>query len=172
MSHIKDILSDPYFNSLSFERKMALILIAVVMISYLIWRFHFYSSKTLKGIVRSSKKIDIEEFLRLRNKKKKKGSKKLSSDTADVAGVYIIYNRSQKKYYVGQAQHIVSRANNHFTGKGNGHVYADYVHGDKFYIRFVKLRGSGEKNLNSLERKYIEKYNASETGYNRTKGNN
>ncbi len=74
-------------------------------------------------------------------------------------------------YYVGQAQHMVSRANNHFTGKGNGRVYADYDHGDRFTIRFVPLKKSRFKNLNDLERYYIKKYDALEMGYNRTKGN-
>ena len=126
--------------------------------------------KTLKEIIRTSKEIGIEQFLNLRNKKKGKG-KKLASDSADVSGVYIIHNRSKRKYYVGQAKHIVSRANSHFTGKGNGRVYADYIYGDRFSIRFVALKGSREKDLNSLERKYIKKYRARENGYNRTKGN-
>lgn len=171
MSYIDNILSEPYFRDLSLDRQIALIVMAVLLVSVFIFTLRSLRPRTLKDIIKTSKEIGIEEFLSLRNKKKGKGTKKLASDTADVSGVYIIHNRSQRKYYVGQAKHIVSRANSHFTGKGNGRVYADYVHGDRFFIRFVSLKGSGEKDLNSLERKYIKKYRARETGYNRTKGN-
>lgn len=127
-----------------------------------------FKSKSLKDIVNNSKKIPIDTFLELRNKK---NGKKLASEVCNVPGVYVLYNSTKHMYYVGQARKIISRVNSHFTGKGNGRIYADYACGDKFSVRFVTLKGSGEKSLNNLERKYIEKYNAAENGYNRTRGN-
>ena len=156
-------------DNITKDSRLLILILCVVTILILMFTFVLVRNSTLKGIVKSSKEISVKKFLRMRNQKK---GRKLSSNKADVPGVYIIHNHSQRMYYVGQAQHVVSRANNHFTGKGNGRIYADYVHGDRFTIRFVRLRGSGEKNLNSLERKYIKKYNALEAGYNRTKGNN
>lgn len=170
MNQVENILLEPYFKDLSLDRQIILMLMVILLFFAFIFTLRSLRPKTLKEIIRTSKEIGIEQFLNLRNKKKGKG-KKLASDSADVSGVYIIHNRSKRKYYVGQAKHIVSRANSHFTGKGNGRVYADYIYGDRFSIRFVALKGSREKDLNSLERKYIKKYRARENGYNRTKGN-
>ena len=86
-------------------------------------------------------------------------------------GIYIILNKDKDMVYVGQAQNVFNRANNHFTGKGNGDVYADYKYGDRFIISFISLVKSGFDNLDDLERYYIEHYKANETGYNKNKGN-
>ena len=35
--------------------------------------------------------------------------------------------------------YIFDRVNAHFTGKGNGDVYADYKYGDEFIIKMISL---------------------------------
>ena len=89
----------------------------------------------------------------------------------DATGVYVIYNATQQKYYVGQATRLYFRVWQHFTGHGNGDVYADYKYGNHFIIRFITLSESGYDNLDHLERDMIEHYNAFTTGYNKTIGN-
>ena len=61
--------------------------------------------------------------------------------------------------------------NMHFTGKGNGDVYADYKYGDEFTIKIIGLKHSGYRSLNALERDTIATFNAYAKGYNKTKGN-
>ena len=158
-----------YFTSLSGPRLIIVIAVPILILVMLIIAFHSISTNSLRGIINNSKEIGVNRFLRLRNKKGK--NQRLDSNRIDIPGVYIIHNHSERKYYVGQAQHMVSRANSHFTAKGNGRVYADYARGDRFTIRFVPLKKSRAKNLNELERHYIKKYNALGLGYNRTKGN-
>ncbi len=150
------------------SRQLMLYGISILIFLGLVLSIISLRPKTLKRIIWKSIEIPIEEFLELRNKKK---GNKLASQKCNVPGVYILHNKTKHMYYVGQATHIVSRVNSHFTGKGNGRIYADYAHDDRFYVRFVTLKKSHMKNLNDLERKYIEKYKANETGYNRTKGN-
>ena len=87
------------------------------------------------------------------------------------AGVYILYNKTKEMYYIGQAQSILNRVNAHFTGKGNGDVYADYKYGDTFTIRMIALENSGFNSLNELERHMISTYDAFAKGYNKTRGN-
>ena len=87
------------------------------------------------------------------------------------AGVYILFNQSKGMYYVGQGKQVFNRVNAHFTGKGNGDVYADYKYGDKFTIKMIALENSGFSTLNELERNTIAKYNAYYRGYNKTRGN-
>lgn len=89
----------------------------------------------------------------------------------DVVGVYVIYNIDRKMYYVGQAKRLYFRVWQHFTGHGNGDVYADYKYGNRFVIRFVSLNESGYNDLDLLERDMIQHYNAFTTGYNKTVGN-
>lgn len=74
-------------------------------------------------------------------------------------------------YYVGQGKKVFQRVNNHFTGHGNGDVYADYKYGDKFTIKMIALSKSGFSTLNELERNTIRTYDAFSKGYNKTRGN-
>ncbi len=89
----------------------------------------------------------------------------------DAVGVYIIYNATKDLYYVGQAKRLCFRVNQHFTGHGNGDVYADYKYGDSFFIKIITLRDSGYDDLDKLERDKIQEYHAYERGYNKTSGN-
>ena len=107
----------------------------------------------------------------LRNTKMITNSKKNISTSQEFSGVYVLYNKSKDMYYVGQAKKIFTRVNQHFTGHGNGDVYADYKYGDQFTIRMIALDTSGFKTLNELERHAISTYNAKNKGYNKQRGN-
>ncbi len=157
------------FDNLSLLQLVFIVVVTFILVVSLIYELQMFNKNSLKQVIRYSREISVKRFLRLRNVKDR--NKRLKSFKQDVEGVYIIHNHTEGKYYVGQAQHMISRVNNHFTGKGNGRIYADYDHGDRFTVRFVALKGSGFKNLNDLERYFIEKYDALEAGYNRTKGN-
>ena len=89
----------------------------------------------------------------------------------DTVGVYVIYNITKNKYYVGQAKRLYFRVNQHFTGHGNGDVYADYKYGDSFSITLHSLKDSGYYDLDKFEKDMIERYNAFADGYNKTIGN-
>lgn len=112
-----------------------------------------------------------EEFFKMRNKSFSGRGKALHSNNYNFAGVYILYNRSKDLYYVGQGKQILNRVNGHFTGKGNGDVYADYKYGDYWTIKMIALEGCGFNTLNELERSAIETYGAYQRGYNKTRGN-
>ena len=91
--------------------------------------------------------------------------------SGDMVGVYIIHNESKDMYYIGQAKRLFFRINQHFTGHGNGDVYADYKYGDDFSIKIIPLADSGYQDIDLLEKDMIQKYDAYHKGYNRTKGN-
>ena len=88
-----------------------------------------------------------------------------------MVGVYIFHNESKDLYYVGQAKRLFFRINQHFTGHGNGDVYADYKYGDDFAIKIIPLADSGYQDIDLLEKDVIQKYDAYHRGYNRTRGN-
>lgn len=127
-------------------------------------------SKKVDALKNNSMKMRPEEFFKLRNMKVGGHGRKVASQY-NFTGVYVLYNQSKNMYYVGQAKKILDRVNAHFTGHGNGDVYADYKYGDSFEISMIALENSGFRTLNELERCTIKRYNAFSKGYNRTRGN-
>ena len=68
---------------------------------------------------------------------------------------------------MGHGIHVLERVRQHFTGHGNGDVYADWKMGDKFIISTLSLVDSGRKNLSELEQEIIEAYDVRKHGYNK-----
>ena len=126
--------------------------------------------KKIEELASNTLEMTPEEFFKMR---KTSFDKRHSSYVSkkNFAGVYILFNQTKSMYYVGQGQKIFDRVNSHFTGKGNGDVYADYKYGDKFTIKMIALENSGFSTLNELERNAIAKYNSYYKGYNKTRGN-
>lgn len=142
---------------------LAVITASIVIVGYLL-RKHRH-----KRIIKKAEQfaeITPQQFFYNRHTK----GRKLSS-WYQYSGVYILKNNTKQKYYVGQAKNLSTRVNQHFTGHGNGDVYADYKMGDKFTIRMIALYGSGYKSLNQLERYAIDTYACYSKGYNKTRGN-
>lgn len=125
----------------------------------------------IMGLANNTLEMSPQQFMEMR--KKSFGGRGHSSYalTMNFAGVYILFNKTKNLYYVGQGQQVLNRVNAHFTGHGNGDVYADYKYGDIFTIRIIGLENSGCASLNELERKTIMTYNAVAQGYNKTRGN-
>ncbi len=117
-------------------------------------------TKNFNNFINSNSAITPKEFFAIK-----------SRQSGDVVGAYIIYNKTKDMYYIGQAKRLFFRVNQHFTGHGNGDVYADYKYGDDFTIQIIKLSDSGYSDLDKLEKDLIEKYDAFNLGYNRTSGN-
>lgn len=130
----------------------------------MIKKFEEYKEEQRKAnlakFVTLEKAITVKDFFEIYKKNKN-----------DFVGCYVIHNIDKDLYYVGQSKRVMFRLNQHFTGHGNGDVYADYKYKNKFEIRVAVLATSGYSNIDLLERELIEKYNAYEKGYNRNAGN-
>ncbi len=87
------------------------------------------------------------------------------------SGVYLLFNKTKNKYYVGQSKKIFYRISSHFSGRGNHDVYVDYYHGDTFTIKIIPLVKSNYVSLNKLERHTIMTFKSYRNGYNKTRGN-
>lgn len=120
-----------------------------------------YENAKIKRIGRRSKIESPEEFLERAKKE----------DEYDYKGIYILYNKKKRKYYVGQSIHVLQRVTAHFKGHGNEDIYKDYRNGDRFTIRIIHLKGSGYSNLDKFEKEAIAAYKGFEKGYNKTRGN-
>lgn len=116
--------------------------------------------------------MNAEDFLNQRNSLTPEEFFKVKANhKGDCVGVYILHNETNGKYYVGQAKRLFFRINQHFTGHGNGDVYADYKYGDDFSIRIIKLNESEDGDLDRLEKYWIKMTDAKNSGYNKTAGN-
>ena len=123
------------------------------------------------GLANNTLEMSPEEFFEMRNKSFGGRGRPSYAKNFNFSGVYILLNKTKNMYYVGQSTKILDRVNNHFTGKGNGDVYADYKYGDAFTIKMIGLENSGFDSLNDLERATISRYDAFSKGYNKTRGN-
>ena len=127
--------------------------------------------KQITDLANNSISLTPEEFFEMREfSVGGRGNPRVSS-YHDFTGVYILFNKTKNMHYVGQGTKVFGRVNNHFTGKGNGDVYADYKYGDSFSIKMISLKNSKFDSLNELERNVILTYDSYSSGYNKTRGN-
>ena len=150
-----------------------------IIITVMVWLFtmiyqvnqRIKTKKALKALVEQAKTLSVVEFFKLRNTKKRDNKSYISKDYG-YTGVYVLHNENADRYYIGQAKNVMNRVNSHFTGRGNGDVYADYIYGDRFTIQMISLQTSGYNNLDELEQKMMQAYNAYDKSYNHNRGNN
>ena len=150
------------------------LILYIVLIGVLIWYTQYKQSRIkeqIRGLSNNTLEMTPEEFFKMRNTSFGGRGRPSFALTQNFAGVYILHNKTKNMYYVGQGQQVLNRVNAHFTGKGNGDVYADYKYGDVFTIKMIALDKSPFSTLNELERNTIMTYNSFATGYNKTRGN-
>lgn len=144
-----------------------LLISVVILLLILMFRARRTPKARVMCLSRDAKEMSPDRFFKIReNIRAAKSCQK-----GKFEGIYILYNKTKKLYYVGQGVRVPERVNSHFTGKGNGDVYADYKYGDKFTIRLIPLYKSGFPSLDALERAAIFAYDAFASGYNKTRGN-
>ncbi|AWW06120.1 MAG: hypothetical protein [Caudoviricetes sp.] len=94
-----------------------------------------------------------------------------------IIGCYIIHNKENDKYYVGQSKDVLKRLRQHFKGTiPNNIIFAeDYFSSlpenrDKlFEIKIISCQTKDE--LDRMEKSLIEEYDSFNNGYNNTSGN-
>ncbi|MBE6129075.1 MAG: GIY-YIG nuclease family protein [Erysipelotrichaceae bacterium] len=165
-----DVFSD-FFNQSDFAYDIRFFFLALAIGLLLYFLFPGKDRRSIQKIrklARQQLEVTPEEFFTIRSDRE---GKEYISKGFDFEGVYIIHNKTRRKYYVGQGANVMERISQHFMGHGNGDVYADYIYGDRFGISALALENSGFKTLDDLERYTIRYYHAYEKGYNRTRGN-
>lgn len=116
-------------------------------------------------LLAGEKTLCPKDILELTNKERKNNWQSLNQP-----GIYILFNLTDKIYYVGQSTRMLDRVRQHFLGKGNPDVYADFRYGTNFSIQFVPLSKSSSITLNELDHEAILAYDGFTRGYNRNKG--
>lgn len=161
--------------------------------TYVLYRFPDATVSDLKNIIRQY--LNSPEVKQLNNKKIMNKMEKYSlfanfielksphyfkkylkevHNISEITGIYIIYNETKDKYYVGQGKRAISRCLSHFTNpKDNAKkIKVDYEFGDAFFINFIKYIDTNYDTLDELEYDYIGICNSLEPfGYNKIRGN-
>ena len=125
----------------------------------------------MEGLQNGTLEMFPQEFMTMRKNILAGRGRRNYASKYNFPGVYILHNVTKDKYYIGQGRQVLDRVNMHFTGHGNGDVYADYKYGDIFTIKIIALANSGFSTLNELEKEAISYYDAYRRGYNKTRGN-
>lgn len=128
--------------------------------------------KLIQQIDEERKEIPIEEFFEIRQETMLKNRNNKETHLSwTYSGIYILHNRTNDKYYVGQSTNMFRRIPAHFKNEGSPAVYASYDNGDEWYIKTVLHKDTLFHSLDALERIAIHYYKSYENGYNRTSGN-
>ena len=164
LNHLYNIAEQP-FTLIKLMVVLCVIAIGIIEIK------KFRIKRLVHNLSQNAIEMTPEQFMRMRSMSLGGRGRKSYALTLNFAGVYILHNKTKDLYYVGQGKQVLNRVNAHFTGHGNGDVYADYKYGDQFTIRTIALENSGFSSLNALERYCISYYHAFYRGYNKPRGN-
>ncbi len=150
-----------------------------------IWRKNNITTKNLLNSVQDEKTIflnaesstnEFDEKMKNENTldflEIKKFLKEYHINKRIFKGIYIIFNKTKMKYYVGQSKNVFERVCLQHFKNGvceNKHFKDDYNNNDLFYIRTIECETKDE--LDRLEKKYINKFDSFRSGYNKTGGN-
>jgi hypothetical protein len=96
-------------------------------------------------------------------------SKILRSADKGGVGIYVLYNETRNRYYVGQAKALTARIKKHFEVE---QIARDFLSGDKISVKVLTAAELGDDyRLDHIEKLGIEIYDAEKHGYNKTGGN-
>ncbi|MDR0383834.1 MAG: GIY-YIG nuclease family protein [Christensenellaceae bacterium] len=83
-------------------------------------------------------------------------------------GIYLLFNETKKKYYVGQAKAVYSRIKKHFDVED---IAADFMNGDKIAVKILNAAEiDSDYRIDHIEKTGIELFSGKD-GYNKTNGN-
>jgi len=134
----------------------------------------------LKELKRADQKAKLETFKQTREQLKEKLrtqfnakewqplDKILKSADKGGIGIYILFNATKNKYYVGQAKQIYKRIREHFCVED---IARDFLQGDEIRTLFLTANElDADYRLDHIERIGIEIFNAEKGGYNKKQG--
>lgn len=169
MSHIAFSISDYTLQPWHIN---GLILVILLLTLWAIRRIHvWYRVDDSEQALHNQKELTPAMFFQVRKRSMKSFKQASTRQSFAFTGVYILRNKTQDRYYVGQGKNVLDRVNQHLTGRGNGEVYADYRNGDEWTIQLINFDDTHFNTLNELERHMIRAHDAYFNGYNKTRGN-
>lgn len=113
------------------------------------------AKEILNNILDLNKNVPIEDFLKMYDMRMYDISSKQDDikfmKTLDFEGVYILYNKSKNKYYIGKASKVFRKIERHFAGYENEDIYSEWKQQNEFFVNIVRFENSGYENIDALE---------------------
>jgi hypothetical protein len=92
----------------------------------------------------------------------------LHSADKGTTGIYVLYNETKNKYYVGQAKALTARIKKHFEVE---EMARDFLSGDKIVCKTLTATELGnDYRIDHVEKVGIEIFEADISGYNKNSG--
>lgn len=136
--------------------------------------------RQLKELKAADQKAKLENFKQTRDQLKEKLraqidakewhplEKILKSADKGGIGIYILFNATKNKYYVGQAKQIYKRIREHFQVED---IARDLLNGDEIRTMFLTANElDADYRMDHIERVGIEIFDAEKNGYNKKQG--
>lgn len=116
----------------------------------------------LERLVSGNEEVSSDEFIemynmRIHNFDSKRDDIKFMKKH-DFEGVYVLYNCSRNKYYVGKSGRVLRKIDRQFRGYEDENIYNEYQKGDKFTVRIVSFQNSGYDSIDALEKNLKKQY--------------
>jgi len=92
-------------------------------------------------------------------------------DSLDIPGCYLLTNKRTGRSYVGQSETVASRIRKHTFKSGYHDVTVDIRAEHPFHVDIFLFEDGEWKDLDEMERHYIELFDTYNNGYNKTGGN-
>ena len=134
----------------------------------------------LKELAKADRTAKLENFKQTREQLKEKlraqfGAKAwqpldkvLKSADKGGIGIYVLFNATKNKYYVGQAKQIYKRIRDHFCVED---IARDFLCGDEIRAMFLTANElDADYRMDHIERLGIEIFDAEKNGYNKKQG--
>ena len=138
------------------------------------------AQQQIKELKRADAKVKLENFKQTREQLKDKLraqfdtkqweplNKILSSADKGGVGIYVLFNATKNKYYVGQAKQIYKRIRDHFAVED---IARDFLGGDEINATFLTANElDADYRIDHIERLGIEIFGADKGGYNKKEG--
>lgn len=83
-------------------------------------------------------------------------------------GMYVLYNQTKNKYFVGSSERVMDGLMLHVVGEGYEGIHTDVKSGDEFEVRFVSIRDTQCDDIDDLWYAGVRafKSNIKRRGYN------
>ena len=141
-------------------------MILLKMLEYLL--FDLPAKMRVRSLRRNVKGADPYTLTRLFKIINKFSENESFDETYNFEGIYVLYNQTKKKYFVGSSENVMDSLMLHLVGEGYSNIYDDVKSGDEFNVKFLPINDTQSDDIEDLWYTGVKafKSNSKRRGYN------